>query len=317
MKIIKCANLSKAYGKEKYLALDNLNLEIEKNSIFGFLGPNGAGKTTTLKLLTGLMKPTKGEVWINDNLISENKEISKKIAYLSQSPYYYNWMNANQLLMFVASLFNYSKKESQMKIDQLLELCGLTEHKYRKIGSYSGGMIQRLGIAQALINEPDVLFLDEPVSDMDPLGRKEILDFIKQLKDSTTIFMSSHILEDVERVCDSVGIINKGKLIKVSKTNDLKKEFMNKGGFISFELATNKDFEQTKTWLNQSINKDYNLNGNKIIVSQENFNIIRNDFFNMISTNSINLESFQTRKPSLEDIFISIIGDDNNAKYNK
>jgi len=316
MKIIKCANLSKAYGKEKYLALDNLNLEVEKNSIFGFLGPNGAGKTTTLKLLTGLMKPTSGEIYINNLLVSENKEICKDIGYLSQSPSYYNWMNAKQLLLFVASLFNLSKKESEIRVDQLLELCGLKEHKNRRIGSYSGGMVQRLGIAQALINEPDVLFLDEPVSDMDPLGRKEILDFIYQLKDNTTVFMSSHILEDVERVCDTVAIINKGKLVKVSKTQELKDEFKNQGGTVSFETINHKDFDVLKSWLNNSLKSEYILKDQKIIVNQDDFELIRNDFFKMIGTSSIHLDNFQTQKPSLEDIFVSIIGDDNNAKNN-
>ncbi len=316
MKIIKCANLTKAYGKEKYLALDSLNLEVEKNSIFGFLGPNGAGKTTTLKLLTGLMKPTSGDVWINDSLLRDNKGICKDIGYLSQSPSYYNWMNAKQLLMFVASLFNLSKKESEIRVDQLLELCGLKEHKNRKIGSYSGGMVQRLGIAQALINEPDVLFLDEPVSDMDPLGRKEILDFIYQLKENTTVFMSSHILEDVERVCDSVAIINKGKLVKVSNTKELKEEFKNQAGSVSFETTTQKDIENLKIWLNKTLGTEYVLKDKKIIVNQDDFEKIRNDFFKMIGASSIHLDNFQTQKPSLEDIFVSIIGDDNNAKYN-
>ncbi len=312
---IRTINLSKTYKKDNFKALDNLNLEISKNSIFGFLGPNGAGKTTTLKLLTGLIEPTKGEIWIGNTLVKSANSINNKIGYLSQSPYYYDWMSAKELLNFVGALFNMSKKESSIRTQELLELCGLSNHKDRKIGTYSGGMIQRLGIAQALMNHPQVLFLDEPVSDMDPLGRKEILDFIQTLKDQITVFMSSHILEDVERVCDSVAIINKGQLIKVSDMEKLKMEYGYSSKTISIEFSSIKDAELSKYWLKKYPSNFYSISDNKITILHNEFDNIKNEFFHWISTSSINIESYNTNKPSLEDIFVSIIkGEEKNEQ---
>ncbi len=208
-----------------------------------------------------------------------------------------------------------SKKESSIRTQELLELCGLSNHKDRKIGTYSGGMIQRLGIAQALMNHPQVLFLDEPVSDMDPLGRKEILDFIHTLKDQITVFMSSHILEDVERVCDSVAIINKGQLIKVSDMEKLKMEYGYSSKTISIEFSSIKDAELSKYWLKKYPSNFYSISDNKITILHNEFDNIKNEFFHWISTSSINIESFNTNKPSLEDIFVSIIkGEEKNEQ---
>ncbi len=314
MQIIKTHNLSKFYNKGKFKALDNLNIEIEKNTIFGFLGPNGAGKTTTLKLLTGLIKPSNGEIWINNSLINKDNFINNNIGYLSQNPKYYDWMSAYELLTFVGKLFNFSKKDASIRADELIELCGINDYKNRKIRTYSGGMVQRVGIAQALFNKPDVLFLDEPVSDMDPLGRKEILDFIKILKKDTTVFMSSHILEDVERVCDSIAIINKGHLIKVSDTQELKNEFTKKAGTIEIKLSSNKDLNKCKAWINDYISNKYSINDLKIVIGEKYFKYYKNDFFKMVGNSSINIESYKIIKPSLEDIFVSIIGEDNYEK---
>ena len=203
MAAIKCEGLTKRYGN--VVALDSLDLSIKERSIFGFLGPNGAGKTTTVKLLVGLSNPTVGRAWIaGQEVTPEAIGLRKKIGYLPEVPAFYNWMNGPEFLSFVGELHHLSKAEIKNRSDELLELVELKETAKRRIGGYSRGMRQRLGIAQALMNRPEVLFLDEPCSALDPIGRREVLELIKRLSAGATVFMSTHILSDVERVCDSV-----------------------------------------------------------------------------------------------------------------
>ena len=311
MKQIRTVKLGKTYEKDKFTALEDLNLEIEENTIFGFLGPNGAGKTTAIKLLTGLMDPSQGEVWIGDQRISSSSEnIRHKIGYLSQSPRYYEWMTGVELMRMVGLIFNMSKKEASFRADELLELAGLREHKNRRIGSYSGGMVQRLGIAQALVNRPEVLYLDEPVSDMDPLGRKEVLDFIDSLRGNITVFMSTHILQDVERVCDTVGIINKGRLIRLAETETLKKELGTAGVIIDFHDKAGAD--ACENWLKSHMESSgFTRNHNSFTLYQDEFSKLRSGFLHWAADNRPGLENLRVLKPTLEDVFIKIIGGDN------
>ena len=214
MSIITIRKLSKTYKKEGVNALNSIDLDVEKNTIFGYLGPNGAGKTTTIKILTGLMVPTGGKAQVAGYEIGLNSlEVRAHIGYLSQNPKYYSWMKGTELLLFTGELYGLSPGENRRRCHELLEMAGLKKAGNRKIGGYSGGMLQRIGIAQALVPYPEVLFLDEPVSSLDPIGRKEVLEFIRLLKEKTTVFMSTHILEDVERICDEVGIIHNGRII--------------------------------------------------------------------------------------------------------
>lgn len=306
MKQIRTVNLGKNYGREKYSALEDLNLEIEENTIFGFLGPNGAGKTTTIKLLTGLMEPSRGQIWIGDRRLSgTSNETSRNIGYLGQSPGYYKWMTGNELLKMVASLFKFSKREAGVRAEELLELTGLIDHKNRRIGTYSGGMVQRLGIAQALVNRPDVLFLDEPVSDMDPLGRKEVLEFIESLRGYITVFMSSHILQDVERVCDTVGIIDKGRMIKLADTGTLKKEYGETRILIDFQ--NKDDADKSENWLSIRTSS-FSRKKNAFILHQGAFSPLRSSFLHWAADNCPSLENLRVITPSLEDIFVKIIG---------
>ncbi len=311
MKQIRTVNLSKTYRKGKYPALDDLNLEIEKNSIFGFLGPNGAGKTTAIKLVTGLMRPSRGEVWIGDRKMSTNGgNIHHKIGYLSQSPRYYEWMTAVELLRMVGLFFDLSKVDSEIRADELLELAGLKEHKDRRIATYSGGMVQRLGIAQALIGRPDILFLDEPVSDMDPIGRKEVLEFIRALRGKVTVLMSSHILQDVERVCDTVGIINTGRLIRVAETKALKNEFSSTNVMFSFQEKVETD--ACEIWLKSRLHTSmFNRDKSSFTLQQGDFSPIKSGFLHWVADNCSSLENLQMITPTLEDVFVTIIGGDN------
>ena len=211
--LISTQGLSKTYGGIQ--ARTSLDLKIPRFSIYGFLGPNGAGKSTTIKLLLGLVKPTCGSGTVFGlDIVNDSTLIRKRTGYLPQNPRYYDYMTARQILEFTAGFF-YDRKSGmiQKRVEEVLELSGLRDRADRAVKGFSGGELQRLGIAQAQVNEPDLLILDEPAASLDPMGRKDVLDVMRSLKGKTTIFYSTHILDDVERVSDMVGIMNGGELV--------------------------------------------------------------------------------------------------------
>ncbi len=217
---IRCVGLSRSYGEVQ--ALKNLNLAVPYGSIFGFLGRNGAGKTTTIRLLTGLAQPTSGSAWVAGIEATRTDSVARqRFGYLPQDPTFYRWMTPVEYLDYAARLFNLPSKERKLRIDEMLELVDLKSAARRKIGGFSGGMVQRLGIAQALIHRPPVLFLDEPTSALDPAGRYEVLELIAGLRGRVTVFFSTHILNDVERICDRVAIIHLGELLLESDREEL------------------------------------------------------------------------------------------------
>lgn len=217
---IRCRHLSKQYGD--VAALKPLDITVAAGSIFGFLGRNGAGKTTTIRLLTGLARPTSGSAWVDGvETTQADSRAREKFGYLPQDPAFYNWMTPVEFLDYVAQLFRLGQAQRRQRIEEMLALAGLEGAAKRRIGTFSGGMQQRLGIAQALIHRPPVLLLDEPTSSLDPAGRYEVLDLISSLRGQVTVFLSSHILADVERVCDTVGIIREGELLLVAGRDEL------------------------------------------------------------------------------------------------
>lgn len=221
---IRCDGLSRVYGEVH--ALKPLDLTVTAGSIFGFLGRNGAGKTTTIRLLTGLAHPTTGSAWVAGVETTQADSAARQaFGYLPQDPAFYNWMTPREFLDYVGRLFHMDKATRQRRIEEMLELSGLTAAAKRRISGFSGGMHQRLGIAQALLHQPPVLFLDEPTSALDPAGRYEVLDLISSLRGQVTVFLSSHILGDVERVCDTIGIIREGELLLVAGRDELLSEY--------------------------------------------------------------------------------------------
>ena len=215
------AGLTKRYSGG-VVALDHLNLTVPSGSIFGFLGPNGAGKTTTLRLLTGLATATAGTGTVAGvRAGGTGGELACNIGYLDQDPRFYGWMKGGELLEMVGRLHGLHGAALRQRVGEVLEIVGLTGAAHRRIGGYSGGMRQRLGIGQALINQPRVLFLDEPVSSLDPEGRRDVLEIISRLRGTATVFMSTHILNDVERVCDRVAILNVGHLVVEGPIDEL------------------------------------------------------------------------------------------------
>lgn len=211
--VIQTAGLSKSYKGVQ--ALKPLDLQVREHSICGFLGPNGAGKSTAIKLLLGLSRPSGGSASVFGlDIARDSAAIRRRVGYLAQDPRYYDYMTARQTLRFAARFFYaFPRAALEERIAETLELVGLADKADRPIRGFSGGERQRLGIAQAQINYPDLIILDEPAASLDPMGRRDVLEVMERLRKHTTIFYSTHILEDVQRVSDTVVILNQGQLI--------------------------------------------------------------------------------------------------------
>ena len=225
--IVETKNLTKTYrdfwGRQKVRALKALDLEIRRGEIFGLLGPNGSGKTTTIKLLLGLLFPTSGEVNILGRPASDVAQ-NERIGYLPEESYLYRFLNAEETLDFYGRLFKIPSAIRRQKVAQLIQMVGLDTANKRQLREYSKGMTRRLGLAQALINDPDLIVLDEPTSGLDPIGTRNMKKLILQLKEQgKTIIMSSHLLGDVQDVCDRVGILYQGELKELGRVEDLLK----------------------------------------------------------------------------------------------
>lgn len=240
--VISTQGLSKRYAGVN--ALQSLDLHVARHSIFGFLGPNGAGKSTTIKLLLGLARPTGGSATIfGQDSVRESVAIREKVGYLAQEPRYYDHLSARETLRFVARFFYRGPSRAlEKRIEETLDLVGLHDKADRPIKGFSGGERQRLGIAQAQINEPELLILDEPAASLDPMGRRDVLAVMERLKQHTTIFYSTHILEDVQRVSDTVAILNHGQLLAQAPIDEL----LNGSGAITYSLALRGDADMAR-----------------------------------------------------------------------
>jgi ABC-2 type transport system ATP-binding protein len=228
MSVIEIHDLTKDFytgfwRKQPVRALHGLSLEVQQGEVFGFLGPNGAGKTTTLKILMNLLRPTSGSARILGEPV-DSVAMRRRIGYLPENPYFYDYLTAAEFLTYVGRLFGIGSPQLARKVETLLEQVGLDGAADVQLRKFSKGMVQRIGIAQAIINDPEVIFLDEPMSGLDPLGRREVRDVIVSLKSrGVTVFFSSHILPDVEALCDRVAILNRGSLIEAGALHDILK----------------------------------------------------------------------------------------------
>src|SRR5882672_6337435 len=209
------------WRRHTYRALDRLTLDIERGEIFGFLGPNGAGKTTTLKLLTQLVFPTSGRAEILGRPVGD-LATKRRIGYLAENPYFYDHLTAEELLAYFAALFGYSRAECRARASRLLDEVGIGPERKLQLRKFSKGMLQRVGIAQALINDPELVIFDEPMSGLDPLGRRDVRALILRLRDrGCTVFFSSHVLSDAEALCNRVAILAKGRLVTAGRLNEM------------------------------------------------------------------------------------------------
>ncbi len=303
---IRCEGLSRTYGSVE--AIKDLDLSIESGSVFGFLGRNGAGKTTTIRLLTGLAQPTRGRAWVN-GLETTNRDLAAQhsFGYMPEVPAFYTWMTPNEYLNYVGQLFGIEPAVLKKRSAELLEMCGLEKAANRRIGGFSKGMRQRLGLAQSLIHQPSVLFLDEPTSALDPAGRRDVLDLIEHLKGDTTIFLSSHILADVERVCDVLGVVQEGELLLVEERESLISRHATDVILLEFdrrnldELAPFIARLESHSWVDTVSQDDLVL---RVTVSDRTLG--KTALLKLVAESGLILSRYEWVRPSLEEVFLSI-----------
>ncbi len=305
MNAIEVNHLSKRYGQVQ--ALNSLNLQVKAGSVYGFLGPNGAGKTTTLRILSGLARADSGDVIIDGAGDGVARRASDHLGYLPEEPAFYAWMTPLEFLNYIGEIFHLEAKLRKKRVGELIELVGLKDAQKRKIGGFSHGMRQRLGFAQAMMNAPDVLLLDEPVSALDPAGRKEILELVLSLRSRCTILMSTHILADVERVCDTIGIIHKGSMVIQSERNELLNRYAVSA--IDVELANGsaanaeaimEEFKQIEGV--KAVGVDQTL----IHVHTPEVPEVTQRLMKRIVADGIQINKIEVVRPSLEDIFMQL-----------
>ena len=307
MAAIRIASLHKSFGQVR--ALDGLSLTVEPGSVFGFLGPNGAGKTTAIRILTGLAHADAGQAWIDGvEVTADRRRVGKHIGYLPQDPSFYPWMTAREFIGHVGRVFGLPAKERAARTEELLRLVGLADAAGRRIGGFSGGMGQRLGIAQALINRPPVLLLDEPVSGLDPSGRKDLLQLIEHLRGQCTVFMSTHILADVERVCDTVGIINRGRLVAEAPKHELLERY----AVPAFEVEVENDLAESLTAWAETLRAhrwvaSVSLDRATARVVVHDLETARRELLASAVESGLVLTRYEIVRPSLEDVFLRLV----------
>ncbi len=290
------------------VAVNDLNLRVKEGDTFGVLGPNGAGKTTTIRMLTGFLRPTTGSVKIMGyNIFSDGKRAKEHIGLVPDMFGLYDVLNADEHLNYYGTLYGISKLERSKNIDRLLSMVNLEEDRKRKIKEYSHGMRQRLVIAQALLNNPKLLFLDEPTIGLDPKGAYEVRKLIKDLaKEGMTIFMSSHLLNEVQDVCESVGIIHYGILMKWDTIKNLTKELqVQKGNFINIELTNPEDKFIIVLKTIKGVEKVFPYQ-NLLKVQVKNTDIIPDMVSELVKAGG-NIRSVNEMKPDLEQIFLNLM----------
>ena len=299
---IEITRLVKTFGDA--VALDGIDLAVPQGSVFGFLGPNGAGKTTALRILTGLARPTAGEARIlGVNVSAAGNIVRSRIGYLPDVPGFYPWMTAMELVEFAGRLFGIEPATLRERAESLLQMAGLSEVK-SKVGGFSRGMKQRLGIAQALINAPSVLLLDEPTSALDPIGRREVLEMIASLRGRTTVFFSTHILADVERVCDTVAILDRGKVVANAPIAELTRRAAVDRLVIEVEgdpAALIRDLER-RPWL-RSIERDEG----RLMLAVSDLRAAQRELPAAIAAAELGLKRFEAAEVSLEDMFVELV----------
>jgi len=307
---IACRGVSKRYGSVQ--ALDGLDLDVPAGSVFGFLGPNGAGKTTTLRILTSLANASAGAATIGGLPVGSGEPNRRGlIGYLDQDPRFHGWMRGRELLELVGNLYGMHGRELRTRVDETLELVGLTDAARRTIGGYSGGMRQRLGLAQAVLNRPPVLLLDEPVSALDPEGRRDILEVIRSHGGASTVLFSTHILNDVERVCDRVAILDHGRLVTEGPMDELLARFARPVYVLEPDAPADGAHERLADALRTvpgvlSVEATHGV----LRVAVEDHADVSTALLAAVTAQAIPLLAFERQRPTLEDVFLQLVGRD-------
>jgi ABC-2 type transport system ATP-binding protein len=305
---IETHGLTKQFGG--LLALDRLDLVVPRGSIFGLLGPNGAGKTTTIRILTGLARPTAGSASVVGIAVDlDQPELRRRLGYLDQDPRFYSWMKGRELLELVGRLHGLAGSELRGRVAEMLERTGLTAAAERRIGGYSGGMRQRLGIAQALLHGPQLLFLDEPVSSLDPEGRRDLLALIADLRGEATVVFSTHVLSDVERICDRIAILDRGRLVTEGPLEELLAAHARP--IYRLVPAPGQDAKvvalvgrlRAASWTT-----DVSIDHDVVRVVVSDPDAASGEILSFVVATRVVLDSFERARPTLEDVFLELVG---------
>src|SRR5699024_5144788 len=292
-------NVTKSFKTKT--AVNRFSMEIQSGECVALAGPNGAGKSTLIKLIADIMNPDQGEVLLNGKKVSKMK---KEIGYLPQYTNFFPWMTANETLNFMGRLSNVGKRDLEREIPRVLSKVGLGKEENTRVGTFSGGMKQRLGIAQALLHKPSLILMDEPVSSLDPIGRREVLNIINEIKEETTILLSTHILGDAEEVCERFVIIKDVKKIEDATIIDLLKR--NNKDKLYFEIT-----EKVKDWVREIGTFDYvknvDLTGNRVKVEVDNVGLNKDMLLENALENNVNLVKFEIGSESLEELFLKLV----------
>ena len=292
-------NVTKLFKRK--IAVNNFSMELQAGECVGLIGPNGAGKSTLIKVISDIIHPTAGEVLLNGIKISKMKS---EIGYLPQYPNFFHWMTARETLMFMGQLSGLKKEELSKSIPKILEKVGLKDEENAKVSTFSGGMKQRLGIAQALLHKPSLIVMDEPVSALDPIGRREVLNLIEEIKKDTTILLSTHILGDAEEICERFVIIKDGTKIEDTTITELLHR--NSENKLMIEI-TAKDQKWIEIVKKLPYVKDVEVVGLKIKVKVESIEINKNMLLQNALEHKVNIVKFEMSNDTLEEIFLKLV----------
>lgn len=295
-------NLTKTYGEQK--AVNNISFELKKGEIVGFIGPNGSGKSTTMKSICGILTPDAGEISVIGKSVADSEvEIKKQIGYLPENnPLYYD-MYVAEYLRYVAN--TYKVKEAGKRVNEIIELTGLTPERKKTIGQLSKGYKQRVGLAQALIHNPEILILDEPTTGLDPNQLGEIRELIKSIGKDKTVLLSTHILQEVEAICDRVIMINKGEIVADKATDDVRKGDVSVQNIkVEFKELVDIDLLQKE----EGVTGIKELGNNTYLIESKAENDLREQLFNFAMKNNYSILELQTQRRSLEDSFKELSG---------
>ena len=297
MEMLRITGLRKRFGDKE--VLKDLNLAVPEHSIFGFIGKNGAGKTTTMKTILGLLKADAGEILVNGEAVAYGQTTTNRyIGYLPDVPEFYSFMTAREYLGFCGEITGMTKKENRERSEELLELVGLNGEKHR-IKGYSRGMKQRLGIAQALLNQPKLLICDEPTSALDPVGRKEILDLLLAVKEQTTVLFSTHILSDVERICTDIALLNQGTADIQGKLSEIRTQYRR-----DEYLVETEDGEGMKA-LQKAFPDMHETGTNQLVFGEGNH--VPADVFRFVADQAVPVVKIERVEPTLESLFVEVV----------
>ena len=307
MTAIRVEGLRKAFRQVQ--ALDGLSLEVASGTVFGFLGPNGAGKTTTLRILAGLARPDAGGAWVGDHPVGPESPARRALGYLPEEPHFYTWMTATEFLRdFVAGLFGIPPTRARQRTAELLDLVGLKDVARRRIAGFSRGMRQRLGLAQALMNEPRVVLLDEPVSALDPAGRRDMLLLIEALRSKAAVLMSTHILDDVERICDTVGIIDHGRMVALDERQALLERYATPWLQVEFRSETARVAAWAEALRSAPGVAEVTVSEARVRIRLETADGTDQKILGLALASGMPIETFEHANPTLEDVFLRLVG---------